>query len=354
MAKTIQIGGEHFYPLSIFFRRDNFNLPKYLAQNYSQRQYLSGGAYFSILAILKTVKFFKNEIVLLPSFLCPSILKPLKKMGIKYKFYKINKKLQIDIVDLKARINENVKAVFYINYFGFPPKQDILAELRNFQQEGILLIEDCAQCLFPTQDNFSDFCFNSFRKFLPLDGSILISKVKLEIDNSLHISQYFLLRHFARFLRFLNTKIPLEFSKIFLTLIIKSDQIYYSSENSSFNKFNRTILAKFSFESIKANRRIFFHEIVNILKDKCIYNTLGDDTIPLGVPIIINARDDVRKQLIDKNIFCPIHWKLSKEIDKKEFAESWELSEQILTIPIRENFSKIEMQYLINNLKEIT
>ena len=163
------------------------------------------------------------------------------------------------------------------------------------------------------------------------------------------------MRNFARFLRFINVKFSLDATKMFLKLIARSDteKYYYQNNNSSFSLISKILLSKFSFESIKTNRRKFFNEIVEILKEKSVFKTLTDNAIPLGVPIIIDARDDVRKQLIDKNIFCPIHWILSEEIDKKEFAESWELSKRILTIPIRESFNKLEMQYLVNNLKKI-
>ncbi len=354
MDRKIYIGGEPFInPLSLLIKRKlNFN--NFLKSTYSN-YYQTGGGYFSILNILQNIQFDKDEIVLLPSFLCPSILKPFKKINIKYKFYKINKNLQIDIADLKSRINENVKVIFYINYFGFLPKKEVLSELQKFQKKGIYLIEDCAQCLLPPKISISDFRFNSFRKFLPVDGSLLITDRKLKIQKNKKISKYVIIRDFARFLRFINAKLFINTSKIFLKLIAKSDteKFYYHNNNSSLSFISKILLSKFSFESIKANRRKIFYEIVDVLKDKCIYNTLEDDTIPLGVPIIINARDNIRKQLIDKNIFCPIHWKLSEEIDKKKFAESWELSEQILTIPIRENFSELDMQYLINNIKKI-
>jgi len=55
---------------------------------------------------------------------------------------------------------------------------------------------------------------------------------------------------------------------------------------------------------------------------------------PLSFPIIINDRYNVWKLLMDNHVYCTVHWELPNEVDKNEFTESYNLSNQILSIPV--------------------
>ena len=45
-------------------------------------------------------------------------------------------------------------------------------------------------------------------------------------------------------------------------------------------------------------------------------------------------------RLIKNKVYCPVHWILPEEIDKKEFKDSLNISERILTIPIDQKYAK--------------
>ena len=59
-----------------------------------------------------------------------------------------------------------------------------------------------------------------------------------------------------------------------------------------------------------------------------------------------------RKAFFEENIYPPVHWVLSEEIDPKLFRDSIALSESILTIPLSSMNDK-KFEYLISNVTKI-
>lgn len=354
-VKSKFIGGEYFYSPSILLKKKKFDLNNYLKDKYSQKYfYFTGGGYYSIIGILQQLKVKDYQNVLLPSYLCPTILYPFKRLNIKYRFFKIKNNLDIDIRDIENKIDINTRAIYFIDYFGFPQNDKTISFLRGVKKtQNIILIQDIAQSFFSDNEMIGDFAFNSFRKFLPVDGSIIISDEIINYKFEKSYVNYHFQRFYAQFLRYLHIKYNIGYAEYFLKYFHKADKSYYKEKLLSFNKFNRYLLSKYDIGMFSSKRKRNYSIIFEIIKDKVIYKVFNKNNVPLGIPIIVENRNTIRNELIKKNIFCPIHWKLSDEIDKNEFAESWYLSEHLLTIPVRENFGESDLNYLIENLKNI-
>ncbi|HAF63096.1 MAG TPA: hypothetical protein DCK95_12350, partial [Anaerolineaceae bacterium] len=116
--------------------------------------------------------------ILLPAYLCPTILDTLEACGLQYSFYRVNEDLSIDIEDLKQKAAE-YQAIYFINYFGFPQPRTVQQYLRTLQQQGKLLVEDNAQAGFMEQ-TLGDLTFNSMRKLCPQDGGYLRTRFDMQ------------------------------------------------------------------------------------------------------------------------------------------------------------------------------
>ena len=292
----------------------------------------------------------KKQIILFPT-----ILIPFRKRNIKYRYFKINKNLEIDIKDLKSKINKNTKAVFFINYFGFSSKKATISFLKEIKEEKIILIEDSVQSFFSDIELIGDYSFNSFRKILPIDGSVIISNNKIKTtQKSKSFTTYFFLKSIGQDLRMLSNKFQiLDLSNLFLNLFSLANKEYYKYTDINFNWWNKYILSKYGIEALKEKRLNNYKILLENFESIALFEKIENNIIPLGFPILVTNRDLFRRKLISKNMFCPIHWKLSDEIDKKEFKESWYMSENILTLPINENVSNVELNYLIQKVKEL-
>jgi hypothetical protein len=132
----------------------------------------------AIYAVCKSLKLGEGDIVLSPVFDCDSTLNPYKVLGLSLDFYKSDPDtFEVDIQDLRSRINKKVKLIHIINHFGFPQPWDALLKLR--EETGIPIIEDNAFTLSSKYNGrmlgtFGDFSFFSLYKMIPLiDGGML-------------------------------------------------------------------------------------------------------------------------------------------------------------------------------------
>jgi|GEM_PF-1283981 len=353
--KKIIVGGEFYYSPALLFSKRSFSLSDYLAHAFPEKKYsFSYGGYYSILQILKTIKIQANELVLLPSYICPTILIPFKKQGVKYQFYRIRENLEIDIDDIGEKMKPNVKALFFINYFGFPVHPKVKNFLNSLKSQGIIIIEDCVQSFFSDIPTIGTYTFNSFRKFLPLDGSVILSDKSVPPIDGKSYNQYFFYKLFGQIIRYLHVEYNVFPATFFLRLFKTAEKQYYSNSILLFNAYNRFILSRCNIDRLKRQRVSNFKDLLSRFPVVSLFKNIPDSVVPLGFPVLIRNRDLVHEKLAGKNIFCPIHWKLSPEVDRVEFKESWDIAEHILTIPINESVDEKELNYIVKTLNSLS
>jgi perosamine synthetase len=96
--------------------------------------------------ILKALNYSKDSEVIIPGFTCNVLINPIISLGFKPVYVDINEKtLNLDIEDLKTKINVNTKAIVIQHTFGLP--ENVEEALRICKENNIDLIEDCAHSL---------------------------------------------------------------------------------------------------------------------------------------------------------------------------------------------------------------
>lgn len=348
------VGGEPFYSPALLFKKREFQLSDYTAKRFNDKLFVfTGGGVHSLYLILNNINFKKSDYCILPSYLCPTILYPFKKLGIKFKFYRVNAKLEIDNGHLKEMVTDNCKSIFFINYFGFPHRSETLNVLKQFKQKGIIIIEDASQSFFSNfKDIIGNYYFNSFRKFLPLDGSVIISDDNINLYSFNSYRKYLTLKIAAQFLRYLNYQTGIDLSQLFKSLFKSSEGFYYDRYPAYLHKYNQHLIEKFNFEELILKRREYFNHLITNFSKFSFVKELPDNVVPLGYPIICRDRDAVRKNLINENVFCPVHWHLPDEVFVDEFNESTDLSKMILTLPVSESITQSHFNTYVSILKK--
>ncbi|MBN1038439.1 MULTISPECIES: DegT/DnrJ/EryC1/StrS family aminotransferase [unclassified Clostridium] len=370
------IGGE-------FWFEDKFQDKNIFNDIESQGVLLSGGD-SAIRFILNEISFKCDEVIVLPSYLCPTIVKLIENLKIKYKFYNINKDLSIDMESIENLISKyNIKAVFFIDYFGFYHSEITRKFLKNLKSKNILLIEDAVQKFWlKYEDKFiGDYVFNSYRKFLPIDGSlVLFNKDKSlnninssnkndklvefkKINQSLKYIEgnddYF---QFMEKARDVKTKFILEGignENAYLNLFDRAHKAYYERKNIfKINPKHKIYLNYFPENKLlkkrNENYKYLFENLKNIKEITFLNHSenLYDNT-PLVFPILIKNREYIKKQLMKRNIYIPVHWDLSNEVWINEFKESLSISKRILSLQIDWRYEIQDMDFLVNSLKDI-
>lgn len=350
------IGGEHFFlPFHLLKKSHGYidSLNQEFQEDYDVN--FTFGGYYSILAIINAIKskLNRDSIVLLPSYLCPSIIIPFKINGINYKFYKVDYDLIINTEYLVSIIDDNVKAVFFIDYFGVSQIERLQAILELLKLKKITVIQDAVQCLeIKKEFIYGDFVFNSFRKFFPFEGSLLLSKETINIEFSPLKNKFILYKRIGQILRFLNIRYKLFNSNLFLSFLQKADNFYYVNQIQKMPRFNYNQLNKINIQNIINNQRYYFLQLFKKYENKQPYLLRTTKFAQLGFVIRLNNRDEIRSELFKQNIFPPIHWLITEEIDNFLFINSIKLSLSIMTIPLI-GMTDIKLKYLFNNLNKL-
>ena len=68
------------------------------------------------------------------------------------------------------------------------------------------------------------------------------------------------------------------------------------------------------------------------------------------VPIIVENRDKLRKYLIDKKIYCPVHWPLSNYHKIK--VNDQEIYQNELSLICDQRYNLDDMKYIVDVIKE--
>ena len=300
-----------------------------------------------------------NEI-LLPSYLCPSILNTLEKHGLGCDFYPVQPDLTIDLEEM-ARKAEGHRAVYFIHYFGCPREPAELDLLRSLQAGGTLLIEDNAQCGFsPTV--CGDFAFNSMRKLCAYDGGYLDSRFDLlpyiEKRAGLKNRRLPLIRDYrSRLADYLfNSKGDRNELQQLYEL---AENHYESDEVVEGDIVERHHIEHLDWDGIREKRRDNYCYLVSLVERlpgiTPIFPILPQGVTPLSLPVYVNipSRDQLGDALGDAGIGLTIHWEgLVRDPRVSGNTAVVDMASRMLSLVIDQRFSHKHMDYQAQTLTE--
>lgn len=343
--KKLIVGGESVFSPGIIFNKHQGQFSNYGSSLPDYNRYCTFGGYYSFRAIIQNISFSKDDYVLLPSYLCPTMIWPFKEAGIRYEFYRIKEGLLPDIEDIDAKTRAGLKLILFVDYFGYSYKGYLENLVDHLKKKNIYVMQDGVQSWLNNENHvYGDFYVNSVRKYSPFEASILLSKIKLEFKSKiLPISRFILHKRIGQIMRYYHIKYDRFKPDVFLKHIDKSNSFYHKREIIDLPVLNRVLLDKIDYDTIGEERIKVFNTLRQALGRESIVKLEVDDAVPLTLPLYIKDRDQ-KKALLHKNdIHCPIHWLLPDEIDKKEHEYSWDLQNHELSIPLNVNISNIKL-----------
>jgi dTDP-4-amino-4,6-dideoxygalactose transaminase len=298
--------------------------------------------------------------ILLPSYLCPSIVTTLERCGLECSYYQVNRDLSIDINDLSGKLT-TLQAVYLINYFGFIHPADIREFFSDLRQKGMIVIEDNAQVGFGSHPT-GDFIFNSMRKLVPFDGGYLITEYDL---------QPYLLKYSNQ----PNHRLPAirEYRKKLYSYLIEgvgsyeelvnlfnlSEAFYADDMTVLGDQYERDQIEHLDWQGIKQTRRENFNymlaSITNIPEISPIFTDLPEGVMPMGFPVYFTgvSRDLVNEELGNSEIGLSIHWdELLTDPRTNANRLAVQMVNSMLTLTIDQRTTLSQIDYLIRKLKE--
>lgn len=347
------VGGELTYSPALLISRPYNQFSCYGSELSAYKRHYTFGAYYSFKAIIEHLKLEYQDKVLLPAYLCPSMIMPFREAGVRYDFFKIKEGLIPDLQDIDRKLNKDVRAILFIDYFGIPQREEVIPILDALRANGTVTIQDTVQSWLDNEiDLYADYCVNSVRKYTPFEASVLLAKHEIPLSEK-HCSMHKFLRHkrWAQLLRYLHIQYGWFSAHAFLKHIDISNAEYHKEGIAQMPQINRWLLDRMDFVSLGKLRRSVYNELRANLSLKTLIKPAIGDAVPLGMAVYLNDRDAKKSALHQRDIHCPLHWRLSDEIDRKEHEFCWDIEQHALTLPV--NVPSANISKYIKILQEV-
>lgn len=288
--------------------------------------YARSALYFGVKNLLLEQKNQSRKKILIPSYICNTVIQPLKDNGLEIIYYNVNKNLSTKWEDLESKIDSKIFAVLFVNYFGILNEIDKYLSLKN--KYDFFLIEDSSHGYYGTYNKFKigtigDISILSPRKNLPLQyGGVLklncvnyinddYKKLSKEKFSAKNIFNYYLTYYFFKKKIILKKLLKFNFYNNFINNEIEEDIIY-----KKLDFFSKTIIKKFNWQKNSIKRIHNYNLWLEFALKNNFYtpykNSLEFENLstPWCFPII--AKNDTQKKRIIKwtidNNFLAFTW----------------------------------------------
>ena len=266
--------------------------------------FLSGRS--ALQSIVKDLKQCRS--VALPSWCCDSMIKRFVNAGIEIRFYPVY--WQNGLVQ---EVCQSSEVLFLMDYFGYTLPQPDLTGYKG------RVIRDVTHSLFSHSCPDADYCFGSLRKWC---GVWTGGYAWTRDGHTLAIEQgddcgYAALRKRAMQLKgeYINkvTNSTTE-KKEYLSLFAAAEDVLESVGSAAAAERDVSAAHKLDVDRIRFSRRRNAEILRAEFTDWLVFPDLADTDCPMFVPIIVpdGRRDELRRYLIQHDIYCPIHWPVSE------------------------------------------
>lgn len=309
--------------------------------------------------VLKTIEertLGIKKVAVLPSFTCDTVFEPFLEAGYEVYYYPVGRDLKTtsDSI-LETVLKHDASIVLFHRYFGFDTldgQVDKMCEI--LRGLGKFSIEDCTQCLYSNISRAqSDFTVGSIRKWTgtPDGGFAVCRNAKFEgkpNQADIELEQAKIKASFAKY-RFLfehagNKEDMLEMYREAESILNNQKQIYAISKMTSMVQAN---LNRRELESMRIEN---YKTLVDHLNShvKPILSFGKEKVVPLYLPVLVEERAALQKQLVSNSIYAPVVWpKDEKQLTQCDGAEN--AYEHLLCIPIDQRYDADDM----NRIKEV-
>lgn len=260
----------------------------------------------------------KNRIdtVYVPSYSCVSMLQEFIDRGLKIKFYNVGYEdgrftYQIPQCGIHS-------VVLIMSYFGLDTSMARRC-IQEVQKTGAIVIEDITHSLLrkDAASKSSDYVVASLRKWFPIPTGGWVGKKmgqlseKPNLDSNHAVEEKIAAMHEKY--NYLTGKVKAKENFLFTQATFENDLIHVE-RMLKIDDTSLCIIQGIDINEVINQRRSNAQILIEGLADlgnviSVPYVDLSVD-VPLFLPLIMEneKRDSLRKYLIDKGIYCPIHW----------------------------------------------
>ena len=293
----------------------------------------------ALLAGLRALGIGPGDDVLLPAYLCESVVTPVETIGAWPVYFPTSRNLDVDPAAVEAAITPRTRAVVLIHYFGFPGPVEAVRTI--CQRRGIALIEDCAHALYGRLGDrplgaFGDLAIFSPWKSLPLpDGGLLVLN-RPDLTTTAPDDEPALPRTAVRLAyRSLGTVEQAIGWSPRLRLLRRSDLRRDLHQRVSAGPVDLLrgstvawrLLAGTRAARVVGPRRRNYARLLDACRDlrwaRPLFEDLPDGVCPIGLPLVAEDRDRWRDCLLERGVNVRTYWEhLPPTVDLAQFPDA--------------------------------
>jgi dTDP-4-amino-4,6-dideoxygalactose transaminase len=341
-----------------------------------ERGYLSEALFFAsgraaLLAGLKSLGIGPGDEVLLPAYLCESVVTPVEAAGARPVFFPTGCRFEVDLPALEAAIGPRTRAVVVIHYLGFPgPVEEVRALC---QRRSLALIEDCAHALYGRLGDrplgsFGDLAIFSPWKSLPLPDGGLLAVNQPGLSPPLPERRPSPARTAARLgYRALGAIEQAVGWSPRLAMLqrpgvrrgLHQQVSARPVESLAGSHLAERLLRGARSAEVVGRRRRHFERLLGACRSLSwatpIFSDLPPGVCPLGLPLVAEGRDRWRDRLLRHGVNVRTYWEqLPPAVDVERFPDAAWLRDRILILPVHQGLSDEAVEWLARLLPTLS
>ena len=320
--------------------------------------YLSGRTALDVI-IKDAIKSYHITSALLPSYCCHTMIEPFMINGINVRFYDVYIEDNILMADIP--LPEKREMLYIMKYFG-DTDLHYEGEGRNLSGWATTVEDLTHSCFAEGYSTHADYWFTSDRKWFGVAGIAVAGKRngKLSEPTRGQNRVYCELRNQAFLLKqqFMTGKL-LE-KQEYLDMFGKAEQLL-GKDYRDFGAGYEDVYDLFYFlegaDALRRKRRdnakILTEKLTGLDFIHVFVDFEDDEKCPLFVPIVVDhgMRDSLRKYLISKDIYCPVHWPLSEQ-HKGITKRAAKIYEKELSLVCDQRYDTDDMERILYEIRE--
>lgn len=268
----------------------------------------------------------------IPYYLCDSINNICRKEQLNINHYHIG----ADFLP-KGVILKSDEWLYVVNYYGQLTQNDI----RQLHNKYHRIIIDQAQAYFQMPLSGIDTLYTCRKFFGVTDGAILYTDAEqmknISIDESFGRVD-FLLGRFERT------------ASEFYNEYKANNKLFDNEPIKRMSRLTDNLLHGIDYSYVKRRRDENYNYLFSILSD---INHLNLKKIEgaFSYPLLLPNGEEIRKKLIDNNIYIPMLWPNVLH-DVREDSLEYNMSLNILPLPVDQRYGKKDMEFLVEKVQE--
>ena len=285
-------------------------------------------------ALLWLLKSRRCRKILLPYFLCESVVHTCQENQIETEFYHLNEKLEV--LYPKEQLPEG-EYLYLVNYYGQ------LSDSRISEYKKIYgnIIVDHTHAFFQKPLKGIDTLY-SCRKFWGVsDGAYLSTDAVLPMDKPVDHSNKRMGHILGRYE---------ENAGVYYQEMLQNAARYEGMEIRRMSRLTENLLGAIDYETGRRKREENYRILSEALPSEFIFTRVTPEG-PFVYPYYHKEGLKLRRWLAEHKIFVPTYWKnILEECTESSLEYQW--AADVLPLPCDQRYGKEEMQYMAERIKE--